>query len=70
MQEQEIKKIVRERYAGTVKEGNSCCAPSCCNGNAADRISKTIGYTDEEIHSVPEGANLGLGCGNPVALAS
>jgi SAM-dependent methyltransferase len=33
-------------------------------------ISKNIGYTEEELEAVPEGANLGLGCGNPVALAS
>ena len=69
MQEQEIKKTVRERYAGTAKGDNSCCAPSCCGGQAADAISKTVGYTDEDIQSVPEGANLGLGCGNPVAIA-
>ena len=36
----------------------------------AQDISKTIGYTDTDVDSVPEGANLGLGCGNPIALAS
>jgi len=70
MQEQEIKKTVRERYAGTAKGDNSCCAPSCCDGQAVETISKTVGYTDDDMQSVPEGANLGLGCGNPVALAS
>ncbi len=73
MKEVEIKKVVREGYAKIAKTGSSCCAPvsSCCGG--ADRtqtVSKAIGYTDEEITSVPEGANLGLGCGNPIALAS
>jgi SAM-dependent methyltransferase len=44
---------------------------SCCgNTDLAQDISKNIGYTEEELESVPEGANLGLGCGNPVALAS
>src|ERR1019366_9866249 len=43
----------------------------CCNkGDLADRISRAVGYNKEELASVPEGANLGLGCGNPTALAS
>ena len=71
--EAEIKKIVREGYAKVAQKGSSCCAPSgsCCSGtDLAQDISKKIGYADEELASVPEGANLGLGCGNPVALAS
>jgi SAM-dependent methyltransferase len=72
MKEQEIKKAVRERYAGRVKQESSCCAPevSCCGPSVTDQISKNIGYSDEELVSVPEGANLGLGCGNPTALAA
>ena len=73
MKETEIKKLVREGYAERVKKGSSCCGPtgSCCGGgNLAQTVSKAIGYTDEELTSVPEGSNLGLGCGNPVALAS
>lgn len=67
MKLEEIKKVVRERYASVARESGSCCSPSCCG---AKDISKRIGYDDEEITSVPEGANLGLGCGNPLALAS
>jgi SAM-dependent methyltransferase len=72
MKEKEIKKIVREGYAEIAKKKKSCCAPvsSCCGGSQAEQISKSIGYTDEELRAVPEGANLGLGCGNPTALAS
>ena len=72
MKDTEIKKVVREGYAGIAKQKGSCCASSsCCGGsNLAQTISKAIGYTDEELKSVPEDANLGLGCGNPVALAS
>ena len=73
MKETEIKKLVREGYAERVKKGSSCCGPTstCCGGgNLAQTVSKAIGYTDEELTSVPEGSNLGLGCGNPVALAS
>jgi len=44
---------------------------SCCGGaSLAGEISKKIGYTEQDLATVPEGANLGLGCGNPVALAS
>jgi len=73
MKEDEIKKVVREGYAKIAKQSSSCCSPaaSCCGStDLAQGISKSIGYTDEELTTVPEGANLGLGCGNPVALAS
>jgi SAM-dependent methyltransferase len=73
MKEKEIKKKVREGYADIVKKKNSCYAPvsSCCGyANTAEDISKDMGYTEEELKSVPEGANLGLGCGNPIALVS
>jgi SAM-dependent methyltransferase len=46
---------------------------SCCSGGAGlslERISSALGYKEEDIQGAPEGANMGLGCGNPVALAS
>ena len=73
MKKEEIKKAVREGYAKIAKQGSPCCAPanSCCGGaDLAQKISKNIGYSEEEIKTVPEGANLGLGCGNPLAFAS
>lgn len=78
MNEQEIHKIVREGYAEVVRSKKSCCGSakttksSCgCSGKAsANEISKNIGYSDSDLAAVPEDANLGLGCGNPVALAS
>ncbi len=73
MKQNEIKKVVRERYGSIVRDEGSCCTPaaSCCGiTSTAEKISKKIGYGDEEIMSVPQGANLGLGCGNPVAIAS
>jgi arsenite methyltransferase len=76
MKEQEIKKAVRQRYARAATQGGGCgCggvpASSCCGStDVAQNISKAVGYSDEDIGAVPEGANLGLGCGNPVALAS
>jgi SAM-dependent methyltransferase len=73
MKNKEVKKIVREGYAKIAKKESSCCAPvsSCCGStDLAQDISKKIGYTEEELKAIPEGANLGLGCGNPVAFAS
>ena len=73
MSKEVIKKAVREGYAKIVKKEHSCCAPvgSCCgSADFAKDISKKLGYTDEELKAGPEGANLGLGCGNPIALAS
>jgi arsenite methyltransferase len=72
MEEHDIKSKVRERYAQAAVQGTSCCgtAPSCCGGGSVQAISELIGYSREEMKEVPEGANLGLGCGNPVALAS
>ena len=74
MKEQEIKKAVRQRYAKAATQGGGCgCVPAspCCGStDVAQNISKAVGYSDEDIGAVPEGANLGLGCGNPVALAS
>jgi arsenite methyltransferase len=76
METAEIKEMVRARYgeiaAGTMAE---CCAPaaaSCCNpspARAVDDKALEMGYSAEELAAVPEGANLGLGCGNPQAIA-
>jgi len=68
----QIKKIVRNGYAKIATQSVSCCPSGSCCGKAssAKDISKSVGYSNEEINIVPEGANLGLGCGNPVAIAS
>ncbi|MEM2102593.1 MAG: arsenite methyltransferase [Candidatus Bathyarchaeia archaeon] len=73
MKEGRIKKNVRESYARIAKGERSCCGPSvssCGCASMSKTISKQIGYREADLRSVPEGANLGLGCGNPVALAS
>ncbi len=73
MKEEDVKKNVRQSYGQIAKTGGSCCGPSasCCGGAAsAETISIGLGYSPDDVQSVPEGANLGLGCGNPVALAS
>jgi len=71
----DIKKQVRDRYARAAKESSSCCGSvsnSCCGGQSEltqGQASKMVGYTAEELAAIPEDANLGLGCGNPTALA-
>ncbi|MBU5348423.1 arsenite methyltransferase [Paenibacillus lautus] len=75
----EIRQNVRSRYKQVaVQEASaeSCChtniqATSCCTTSSDfNTISSKLGYSNEELDSVPDGANLGLGCGNPQAIAS
>jgi SAM-dependent methyltransferase len=73
LSEDDVKKMVREGYAKVAKRGGSCCdssAPCCGSSDLSETVSRSIGYSEGELASVPDGANLGLGCGNPVALAS
>jgi len=69
----DIHDLVRERYGRIAKEGGTgpgCCAPqSACCGDAAEK-SRRMGYAEAELAAAPEGANLGLGCGNPQAIAA
>ncbi|MBU1136105.1 MAG: arsenite methyltransferase [Nanoarchaeota archaeon] len=65
MKEKDIKQIVKENYS-KIALGKKCgCSCGCSN---AEQISQSVGYSNKEINNVPE-ANLGLGCGNPTALA-
>jgi SAM-dependent methyltransferase len=77
MEQADIKELVRARYGaiaagpGTAEAG--CCAPqaSCCAPSATpDAKSLRLGYSAAELAAVPAGANLGLGCGNPQAIAA
>lgn len=72
MLDSELKVLVKKSYGDIAKKGGSCCPSksSCCGAAQAEDISKNIGYSDEDLKAVPSGANLGLGCGNPIALAS
>src|SRR5450432_4065921 len=64
----ETRDIVRDHYA-KVSTGNAGCAPGCCAVLPSDQ-SKMLGYSDAELAAVGDGADLGLGCGNPTAIAS
>jgi SAM-dependent methyltransferase len=73
-QKESVHDIVREAY-GKVAGGqqNGCCAPAvgCCDTERPTATSADkLGYSPEEIAALPEGADLGLGCGNPQAIAS
>jgi SAM-dependent methyltransferase len=75
MDEAEIKGMVRARYGSIAAASEAgCCAPSpssCCGPAATpDDKARRMGYSDAELAAVPEGANLGLGCGNPQAMAA
>ena len=66
----EVRGAVREHYGKVAKsEPASCCAPGCCGAPMPD-LSRALGYSDEDLAAVPEGSNLGLGCGNPQAIAA
>ena len=69
IKDKELKMAVKEGYSRVAKSGSSCCQSGCCGSAKPQQISRKIGYTEEQMEAVPEGSNLGLGCGNPVALA-
>jgi arsenite methyltransferase len=75
MDEQAVKQMVRARYGGIAAAAEaSCCAPAapfCCGPETmSDDKARQMGYSDAELAAVPDGANLGLGCGNPQAIAA
>ncbi len=61
-----VREQVRRRYGATARGETSSCGDGCCSSTNAD----ILGYSAEESAIAPEGANLGLGCGNPLAIAS
>ena len=62
-----LREKVREGYAAVAQEGTGCCGGAQSLG--AEDFSKGIGYSEQELAGLPEGANLGAGCGNPTAEA-
>lgn len=70
----EVRDTIRENYGRIANSGSSCCGTGggCC-GPATftpEALAKAIGYVEAELAAVPQGANLGLSCGNPTAIAS
>jgi arsenite methyltransferase len=70
-----VRDQVRNHYAEVARKGSSCCGPTCCTPEAASPSANAgdtalrLGYTPQDLEAVPGGANLGLGCGNPQAIA-
>jgi SAM-dependent methyltransferase len=70
MHDDDVRAAVREQYAAIARAGlGNGCNPGCCTGPGPE-ASLALGYSPEELAAVPEGANLGLGCGNPQAIAA
>lgn len=69
-----VRAAVRNGYGTIAKSGGSCCspAPSCCGSSAtgSEELARHVGYSADELAALPEGANMGLSCGNPNALAA
>ena len=67
-----VRAAVRKGYAAIAQGGGSCCGPakSCCGATDPDSVAKAVGYSGAELATLPEGANMGLSCGNPTALAA
>ncbi len=67
-----LRQEVRKGYAAIATGGGACCGPggSCCGTTEAGHVAQAIGYSDSELATLPDGANMGLSCGNPGALAA
>jgi len=73
MDSESVRQAVREGYTKIAGKDTSCCSGvSCCGSNAKDsaQLAEYVGYSAEELAAIPEGANMGLSCGNPNALAA
>lgn len=73
IEQDKVKETVRTRYGEIAATSGTCCTgPSCAakTGHDPANLSRRNGYSDEEMASVPDGSNLGLGCGNPQTIAS
>jgi len=71
---EEIRQQIRKSYSKIVlKRSGGCCSSGCCSGDTSfdiHEITKNLGYSDEELSDIPDHANMGLGCGNPIAIAA
>ncbi len=65
--ERELKDFVRNRYSQIARKCETCCS---CNGVTVMDQAKAIGYSPDELKKIPDSAIMGLGCGNPVGLAT
>ena len=69
MKKKKIKEMVKDRYAQIAKQDQESCCPSCGCGASSLLQADVIGYSKEDLEHIPEEAIMGLGCGNPIAIA-
>jgi len=69
MEKKKIKEVVKGRYAQIAKQDQQSCCPSCGCGASSLLQTKAIGYSREDLEHVPGESVMGLGCGNPSAIA-
>src|SRR6185295_14876326 len=65
-----VRESVREGYAAIARGGSCGSGGGCCGATAPEDLARAVGYSAAELGAMPEGANMGLSCGNPTALAS
>ena len=74
-EKEELREKIRRNYSEVALKGSSrcCCSPGCCGGDLAidaNATAKKLGYSEDDSTNMPDQANMGLGCGNPIAIAS
>ena len=69
MKKKEIKEVVKDRYAQMAKQAQQSCCSSCACGASSLLPAKAVGYSKEDLEHIPEESMMGLGCGNPTAIA-
>jgi SAM-dependent methyltransferase len=67
---EQVRETVRTGYAAIATGGSSCGGGGCCGQPDPAQLAKAIGYDAQSLANLPEGANMGLSCGNPVAIAA
>ena len=66
----QVRKIVRTGYAAIATGQSTCCCGGDCYSYDPERLAESVGYSVESLANLPQGANMGLSCGNPVAIAA
>src|SRR4030042_2453941 len=69
MKKKEIKEVVKGKYARVAKQDQESCCPSCACGSSSLLQAKAVGYSTKDLEHIPGESVMGLGCGNPTAIA-
>ena len=66
----DLREVIRKAYSEIANQESCGCGSSCCGNTSAELIASSLGYNPQELSQLPQGANMGLSCGNPIAIAS